>query len=57
MITTREEMQMARENIIRVSRELHEIGLLVRTWGNISQRVDEKSFIDREEHTSELQSR
>ncbi|MBQ3796296.1 MAG: class II aldolase/adducin family protein [Butyrivibrio sp.] len=45
MITTREEMQMARENIIRVSRELHEIGLLVRTWGNISQRVDEKSFI------------
>lgn len=45
MIKSSEEMLEARENIIRVSRELHEVGLLVRTWGNISQRVDENSFI------------
>ncbi len=35
----------ARKNIISVSRELHEIGLLVRTWGNISARVDEEHFL------------
>ena len=45
MITTSQELLEARKNIIVVSRELHEVGLLVRTWGNISQRVDEDSFI------------
>lgn len=35
----------ARKNIISVSRELHEVGLLVRTWGNISARVDEDHFL------------
>ncbi len=34
-----------REHIIRVSRELHEIGLLVRTWGNISCRIDDDHFL------------
>ena len=44
-ITTIEELREACERIIAVSRELHEAGLLVRTWGNISQRVDDKSFL------------
>ena len=39
------ELLEAREEIIRVSRELHEIGLLVRTWGNISSRVDDEHFL------------
>ena len=34
------ELLEARKHIIRISRDLHEIGLLVRTWGNISSRVD-----------------
>ena len=45
MIRSKEEMLEAKENIIRVSRELHEVGLLVRTWGNISQRIDDNSFL------------
>ncbi|MBQ9590988.1 MAG: class II aldolase/adducin family protein [Butyrivibrio sp.] len=45
MITGSEELLAAKKHIIEVARELHEVGLLVRTWGNISQRVDEKSFI------------
>ncbi len=34
-----------RKHIIRISRDLHEIGLLVRTWGNISSRVDDNHFL------------
>ncbi len=34
-----------REQIIMVSRHLHEIGLLVRTWGNVSCRIDDKHFL------------
>jgi L-fuculose-phosphate aldolase len=34
-----------RQHIIDVSRYLHEIGLLVRTWGNISSRVDDDHFL------------
>ncbi len=45
MLTTAEEILSAKKRIIEVSRELHEVGLLVRTWGNISQRVDENSFL------------
>ncbi len=39
------ELLEAREEIIEVSRQLHELGLLVRTWGNISSRVDEDHFL------------
>ena len=39
------ELLEAREEIIRVSKELQELGLLVRTWGNISSRVDEDHFL------------
>ncbi|WP_026652775.1 class II aldolase/adducin family protein [Butyrivibrio proteoclasticus] len=42
---TNEEMQTAREHIIEISRQLHDIGLLVRTWGNISCRVDDDHFL------------
>ena len=45
MITGSEELLEAKKHIIEVARELHEVGLLVRTWGNISQRIDEKSFL------------
>lgn len=45
MLQNGEEILEAKKHIIEVSRELHEIGLLVRTWGNISCRVDEKSFL------------
>ncbi len=34
-----------RQHIIDVSRYLHEIGLLVRTWGNISSRVDDDHML------------
>ena len=44
-LTTNDELLAARKHIIEVSRELHEVGLLVRTWGNISQRIDENSFL------------
>ncbi len=45
MLHTEQEVIDAKMHIIEVSRYLHEIGLLVRTWGNISCRVDEKSFL------------
>jgi len=34
-----------RKHIIRISRDLHEIGLLVRTWGNISSRIDDDHML------------
>lgn len=39
------ELLEERQHIIQVSRELHEVGLLVRTWGNISSRVDDDHFL------------
>lgn len=42
---TNEELLLAKEHIISVSKELHDLGLLVRTWGNISSRVDDKHFL------------
>ena len=45
MLNNAEDLLSAKKHIIEVSRKLHEIGLLVRTWGNISCRVDEKSFL------------
>ncbi len=39
------EILISKEQIIEVSRDLHEIGLLVRTWGNISCRVDDEHFL------------
>lgn len=45
MLHNAEELLAAKKHIIEVSRELHDVGLLVRTWGNISQRVDENSFL------------
>ncbi len=33
-----------REQIIEIGRKLHREGLLVRTWGNISARIDESTF-------------
>lgn len=39
------EINEAKRKIIMVSKELHELGLLVRTWGNISCRVDADSFL------------
>ncbi len=34
-----------KQHIIDVSRDLYDIGLLVRTWGNISSRVDDNHFL------------
>ena len=34
-----------KEHIIEVSTYLHEIGLMARTWGNVSCRVDEDHFL------------
>lgn len=45
MITSDIELLEAKKHIIQVSRELHEVGLLVRTWGNISCRIDEETFL------------
>jgi L-fuculose-phosphate aldolase len=44
MLNNAEEILSAKKRIIEVSRELQELGLLVRTWGNISCRIDEESF-------------
>lgn len=44
-ITNNEELLLAKKQIIEVAKELHEVGLLVRTWGNLSQRVDNDTFI------------
>ena len=40
-----QELFEEKKHIIYISRELHEIGLLVRTWGNISSRVDKDHFL------------
>jgi L-fuculose-phosphate aldolase len=45
MALTKEELQSAKQHIIEVSRELYDIGLLVRTWGNVSCRIDEDHFL------------
>ncbi len=42
---TKEEVIKLREEIIRVSLELLEKGLIVRTWGNISARIDDTHYI------------
>lgn len=42
---TDKEYLKTQENIINISRQLHDIGLLVRTWGNISCRIDEDHFL------------
>ena len=39
------ELLDAKERIITVSRQLKDMGLLVRTWGNISCRVDSDHFL------------
>lgn len=44
-LNSKVELLEAKKHIIEVSRELHEVGLLVRTWGNISQRIDGDSFL------------
>ncbi|MBO6240834.1 MAG: class II aldolase/adducin family protein [Butyrivibrio sp.] len=45
MLHGNEEILEAKKHIVEVAKELYEIGLLVRTWGNVSQRIDEKSFL------------
>ncbi len=42
---TKEELLKLREDIIEVSLELLKQGLIVRTWGNISARVDDDHYI------------
>ncbi|WP_022760041.1 class II aldolase/adducin family protein [Butyrivibrio sp. AD3002] len=42
---TKEEIQRLREEIIDVSLSLLEQGLIVRTWGNISARIDDKHYL------------
>ena len=42
---TKEEIQRLREEIIEVSLSLLEKGLIVRTWGNISAKIDEDHYI------------
>ena len=39
------ELLDVKERIITVSRQLKDMGLLVRTWGNISCRVDSDHFL------------
>ncbi|SFB66499.1 class II aldolase/adducin family protein [Butyrivibrio sp. YAB3001] len=45
MITDEKELLLAKKKIIEVSRVLQDVGLLVRTWGNLSQRIDENYFL------------
>lgn len=45
MTDTQEGLLKAKEEIINVGRQLHDKGLLVRTWGNISSRIDESHFL------------
>lgn len=45
MTDTQENLLKAKEEIISVGRQLHDKGLLVRTWGNISSRIDESHFL------------
>ncbi|MCR5669977.1 MAG: class II aldolase/adducin family protein [Butyrivibrio sp.] len=39
------EIEEAKKTIIDVSKQLHDMGLLVRTWGNISFKADEDHFL------------
>ena len=45
MTDMQEDLLKAKEEIISVGRQLHDKGLLVRTWGNISSRIDESHFL------------
>ncbi|WP_050008042.1 class II aldolase/adducin family protein [Butyrivibrio sp. WCE2006] len=42
---TKEELQRLREEIIETCLSLLEQGLIVRTWGNVSARIDEKHYL------------
>ncbi len=42
---TKEEIQRLREEIIDVSLSLLQQGLIVRTWGNISAKIDDKHYL------------
>ncbi|MBE5844185.1 MAG: class II aldolase/adducin family protein [Butyrivibrio sp.] len=42
---TKEEIQKLREDIIEVSLDLLKQGLIVRTWGNISARLDDDHYV------------
>ncbi len=42
---TKEEIQRLREEIIEVSLHLLEEGLIVRTWGNVSAKIDNNHYI------------
>ncbi|WP_051656649.1 class II aldolase/adducin family protein [Butyrivibrio sp. AE3004] len=42
---TKEEIERLRQEIITVSLALLEQGLIVRTWGNISARIDDKHYL------------
>ena len=45
MTDMQEDLRKAKEEIISVGRQLHDKGLLVRTWGNISSRIDASHFL------------
>ena len=45
MAMKNDSMRAEKEEIISVGRQLHDKGLLVRTWGNISSRIDETHFL------------
>jgi ribulose-5-phosphate 4-epimerase/fuculose-1-phosphate aldolase len=38
------EVQLARETVINAGRKLLETGLIARTWGNVSCRIDDRQF-------------
>ncbi len=42
---TKEEILRLREEIIEVSLKLLEEGLIVRTWGNLSAKIDDNHYI------------
>ena len=42
---TKEEIQRLREEIIEIALKMLEDGLIVRTWGNISARIDDNHYI------------
>lgn len=39
------DINMAKQQVIRAGKDLLESGLIVRTWGNISCRIDDKTFV------------
>lgn len=39
------DIYMAKQQVIRAGKELLESGLIVRTWGNISCRIDDETFV------------